>query len=99
VYTDANGNYVFRNLRPGTYVVTFDVDEESFRYTIPNAGDDAIDSDATEAFSDPIGTPFRRIYAVSDPVNLLTHHPFSCTATWSLRSLQQSARTSAKSMA
>jgi hypothetical protein len=70
IYTDANGNYTFRNLPAGSYKVTFDVDEESFRFTVPNAGDDAIDSDASESGVDPEGTPFRRIYATSSTVNL-----------------------------
>jgi hypothetical protein len=70
-YTDAVGSYRFDNLLPGTYLVRFDADEGAFRYTVPNAGDDAVDSDATEAGIDPAGSPYRRVYAAAGPVEVV----------------------------
>lgn len=43
--TDANGDYVFDNLAPGTYSVRFTPDA-AVPFTTPNAGPDGIDSDA-----------------------------------------------------
>jgi hypothetical protein len=70
-YTDAVGSYRFENLLPGTYVLRFDADEGAFRYTVPNAGDDVVDSDATEAGIDPAGSPYRRVYAGAGPVEVV----------------------------
>ncbi|MDH3306780.1 MAG: carboxypeptidase regulatory-like domain-containing protein [Acidimicrobiia bacterium] len=43
--TDGEGNYLFDGLPPGDYDVVFDV-PEGWVVTTPNAGDDALDSDA-----------------------------------------------------
>ncbi len=43
--SDRNGRYTFPALNPGTYIVEF-VTPESQGFTLPNAGDDALDSDA-----------------------------------------------------
>lgn len=45
--TDSSGFYIFEGLAPGTYQVEFGDGGETF--TIPNAGDDALDSDADPA--------------------------------------------------
>ncbi|NGZ84687.1 SdrD B-like domain-containing protein [Duganella aceris] len=48
VTTDANGNYLFTGLKPGTYSVQFDKDSlpEGMTFTVANKGaDDAVDSD------------------------------------------------------
>lgn len=43
--TDANGYYIFDNLKPGTFKLTFE-GREGFVFTVPNAGtDDTRDSD------------------------------------------------------
>jgi len=46
--TDENGNYMFDDLLPGVYAVTFDLNTlpAGFVVTLPNVGDDASDSDA-----------------------------------------------------
>jgi protocatechuate 3,4-dioxygenase beta subunit len=48
VTTDANGNYLFTNLRPGTYSVQFDKTTlpAGYSFTTANTGSDASDSDA-----------------------------------------------------
>jgi len=47
--TDANGNYLFEGLDPGSYVVVFGDLPEGYQYTTADAGgDDALDSDAGE---------------------------------------------------
>ncbi len=46
--TDANGNYHFNNLAPGTYSVKFDL-PTGFVFTAANQGDDTKDSDADPA--------------------------------------------------
>jgi hypothetical protein len=46
--TSANGLYVFTNLPPGGYVVGFTV-PAGYVFTLPNAGNDALDSDANPA--------------------------------------------------
>lgn len=43
--TDANGYYLFDNLLPGDYRVTF-VKPEGYMFTLQDVGDDAFDSDA-----------------------------------------------------
>ncbi|MEM6397341.1 MAG: SdrD B-like domain-containing protein [Bacteroidota bacterium] len=47
--TGMNGDYLFENLPPGNYKVTFDIadadNSEFYIYTDPNSGDDATDSD------------------------------------------------------
>ena len=43
--SDRNGRYTFPALNPGTYIVEF-IAPESQGFTTPNAGDDALDSDA-----------------------------------------------------
>jgi protocatechuate 3,4-dioxygenase beta subunit len=48
--TDANGNYLFDGLEPGTYKVTFGSPGANYELTIQDAGtDDAQDSDADES--------------------------------------------------
>ncbi|WP_317202683.1 SdrD B-like domain-containing protein [Janthinobacterium sp.] len=50
--TDANGNYLFTNLKPGTYSVQFDKTTLPAGYTITGkdaGGNDALDSDANAA--------------------------------------------------
>ncbi|MCK6388207.1 MAG: carboxypeptidase regulatory-like domain-containing protein, partial [Zoogloea sp.] len=46
--TDANGEYLFSNLRPGTYSVQFDKTTlpAGYSFTTANTGSDASDSDA-----------------------------------------------------
>ena len=46
--TDANGNYLFTNLRPGTYSVQFDKTTlpAGYSFTTANSGSDVTDSDA-----------------------------------------------------
>ena len=45
--TDANGNYCFECVRPGKYVVTFDINNPDYVFTKKDFGlNDAIDSDA-----------------------------------------------------
>jgi serine-aspartate repeat-containing protein C/D/E len=46
--TDADGNYLFTNLRPGTYSVQFDKTTlpAGYSFTTANSGSDATDSDA-----------------------------------------------------
>ncbi|MBQ5153749.1 hypothetical protein EGM85_10855, partial [Macrococcus caseolyticus] len=43
--TDENGNYIFEDLEPGDYTVTFETPEGYNGPTISNNGDDALDSD------------------------------------------------------
>jgi LPXTG-motif cell wall-anchored protein len=43
--TDSNGRYVFDNLPTGTYVVRFTHNQNGYRWTDPNGGPDATDSD------------------------------------------------------
>ncbi|MEM8584078.1 MAG: SdrD B-like domain-containing protein [Bacteroidota bacterium] len=47
--TDSDGAYLFEDLPPGNYKVTFDItnadNSELYVYTSPNAGDDTLDSD------------------------------------------------------
>ena len=53
--TDANGNYLFTGLTPGTYVVGFAA-PGGYAFTAPNVGsDDAIDSDALPAMNGMTG--------------------------------------------
>lgn len=59
--TDANGEYLFTNLPPGSYFVVFDVTTlpTGFVITTPNVGDDdAIDSDANPSNGQTAATPF-----------------------------------------
>jgi len=42
--TDNNGMYMFSGLRPGQYIVRFET-PDGFQVTLPNRGDDEIDSD------------------------------------------------------
>lgn len=46
--TDSNGYYGF-SVRPGSYIVEF-VRPKNFGFTVPDAGDDAVDSDADPSF-------------------------------------------------
>jgi protocatechuate 3,4-dioxygenase beta subunit len=46
--TDANGNYLFADLKPGTYHVKFYA-PEGMQFTTVNVGDDALDSDANSS--------------------------------------------------
>ncbi|XWJ59535.1 SdrD B-like domain-containing protein [Macrococcus sp. CCM 2573] len=43
--TDANGNYIFKDLPNGDYIVTFETPDGYNGPTVVNAGDDALDSD------------------------------------------------------
>ena len=54
--TDANGRYCFDDLQPGSYKVTFEILIGNDRFTIPNVGDDATDSDAV-----PMAINFRQV--------------------------------------
>ena len=53
VMTAADGSYLFEDLPPGDYFVTFDLstadNAELYVFTAPNQGDDATDSDAVSA--------------------------------------------------
>jgi hypothetical protein len=53
--TDANGEYYFLSLPPGTYSVQF-VIPMGFDYTAPNQGDDALDSDIVPGMNGMTGT-------------------------------------------
>ena len=48
VTTDSNGQYLFENVDPGTYIIEFMSNSlpDGFVFTTQNVGDDAIDSDA-----------------------------------------------------
>lgn len=46
--TDANGVYLFENILPGIYEVRFTTLPPNAIFTIPNAGNDNIDSDVTD---------------------------------------------------
>ena len=48
--TDGNGLYLFDDILPGDYYVVFNQDDEDLDPTIPNAGNDANDSNITEQF-------------------------------------------------
>ncbi len=54
--TAADGSYLFDNLPPGVYSVSFDIstadNAEFYAFTMPNAGDDADDSDNSISLSD-----------------------------------------------
>ena len=58
--TDANGLYLFDNLPPGDYYVIFDLTTLPLTYgvTPPNAGDDALDSDANPETGETGSTGF-----------------------------------------
>jgi len=65
--TAPDGSYLFDNLPPGVYSVSFDIstadNAEFYAFTTPNAGDDADDSDNSIALSDST--------AQSDPTDFL----------------------------
>ena len=55
--TDANGNYLFRNVQPGTHIVRWDLSGVSngFRITTTKqGGDDALDSDSASGEVGPL---------------------------------------------
>ena len=45
--TESNGAYLFMNVMPGSYYITFEI-TDAFLFTIPNQGDDTTDSDVTQ---------------------------------------------------
>ncbi|MDX1666586.1 MAG: SdrD B-like domain-containing protein, partial [Saprospiraceae bacterium] len=49
--TDADGKYFFDLFNPGSYKLTFSLEETEFSITTQNAGDDALDSDVDPATS------------------------------------------------
>ena len=53
--TDANGLYLFTDLQPGTYKVTFETPNGTYVSTLVNQGDDATDSDADPAMGGMTG--------------------------------------------
>jgi protocatechuate 3,4-dioxygenase beta subunit len=53
--TDANGLYLFDNLAPGTYKVTFESPNGTYAQTQVNIGNDATDSDADPAMGGMTG--------------------------------------------
>lgn len=70
--TDANGNYLFRNVQPGTHIVRWDLSGVSngFRITTTKqGGDDALDSDSA---SGEVGGPVdsREIVVLGGTTNL-----------------------------
>ena len=61
VTTDANGQYLFVDVDPGTYIIEFMSNSlpDGFTFTTPNVGDDANDSDAdSNGQTDPFTVGF-----------------------------------------